>query len=56
MRSVTTIGGRARIGFGGPEQLAAEVSAIAVDQLDLRPGVRVIATWKAAATRLVPLG
>ena len=54
--SVTTIGGRVRLGLDGPEQLTAEVSTTAVAHLDLRPGIAVAATWKAAATRLVPLG
>ncbi len=54
--SITTIGGRVRLGLAGPEPLIAEVSTTAVEHLDLRPGVLVAATWKAAATRLVPLG
>ena len=54
--SVTTIGGRVRLGLDGPERLTAEVSTTAVAHLDLRPGLLVAATWKAAATRLVPLG
>jgi molybdopterin-binding protein len=31
----------------------AEVTPEAVDHLRLRPGTRVLATWKASATRLV---
>jgi molybdopterin-binding protein len=54
--SVTAIGGRVRLGLGGPEPLTAEVSTTAVERLGLKPGSRVSATWKAAATRLVPLG
>jgi len=54
--SITTIGGRVRLGLAGSEPLTAEVSTTAVEHLDLRPGVLVAATWKAAATRLVPLG
>ncbi len=54
--SITTIGGRVRLGLAGPEPLIAEVSTTAVEHLDLRPGALVAATWKAAATRLVPLG
>jgi molybdate transport system ATP-binding protein len=53
--SVTAIGGRARVGLAGPQPLTAEVSAAAVRELALAPGERVLATWKAAATRLVPL-
>ena len=53
--SVTTIGGRVRLGLGGTEHLTAEVSTTAITHLDLQPGTRVAASWKAAATRLVPL-
>ncbi len=53
--SVTTIGGRVRLGLSGAEHLTAEVSTTAVEHLDLQPGAEVIASWKAAATRLVPL-
>lgn len=53
--SITTIGGRARLGLGGAERLTAEVSTTAINHLDLRPGDRVLATWKAVATRLVAL-
>jgi len=51
--SVTTIGGRVRLGLTGAERLTAEVSTTAVAHLDLRPGTAVAATWKAAATRLI---
>lgn len=52
--SVTTVGGRARLGLSAGQPLIAEVSEAAVAELGLRPGARVAATWKAAATRLVP--
>jgi molybdate transport system ATP-binding protein len=52
--SVTTIGGRVRLGLTGAEHLTAEVSTTAVAHLHLAAGARVSATWKAAATRLVP--
>jgi molybdate transport system ATP-binding protein len=52
--SVTTIGGRVRLGLTGAEHLTAEVSTTAVADLHLAAGARVSATWKAAATRLVP--
>jgi molybdate transport system ATP-binding protein len=52
--SVTSIGGRARIGLAAAQPLVAEVTAAAVRDLDLAPGARVTATWKAAATRLTP--
>jgi molybdate transport system ATP-binding protein len=51
--SITTIGNRVRLGLAGPQQLAAEITNPAADQLGLRPGSRVTASWKAAATRLV---
>ena len=52
--SVTSVGGRVRLGLSAGQPLIAEVSEAAVGALDLRPGARVAATWKAAATRLVP--
>jgi molybdate transport system ATP-binding protein len=51
--SVTTIGSRARVGLAAPEPLAAEITAASATRLDLRPGVRVTAVWKATATRLI---
>jgi molybdate transport system ATP-binding protein len=52
--SVTAVGGRARVGLAAAQPLVAEVSAAAVRDLALAPGVRAIAAWKASATRLVP--
>jgi molybdate transport system ATP-binding protein len=52
--SITEIGGRARVGLQAGQPLVAEVSVVAVRELGLAPGVRVTATWKAAATRLAP--
>ena len=54
--SVTTVGNRVRVGLAAPQPLTAEVSEAAVHELCLAPGVRAVATWKAAATRLLPLG
>ena len=54
--SITTVGARVRLGLAGPEHLSVEVTATAVADLDLEPGTPVSATWKAAATRLIPLG
>ena len=51
--SMTTIGNRVRLGLAGSQPLAAEVTQAAVDQLGLRTGAMVTASWKAAATRLV---
>jgi molybdate transport system ATP-binding protein len=51
--SVTTVGGRVRVGLGGAQPLIAEVTRDSAERLQLEPGARVIATWKATATRLV---
>ncbi len=51
--SVTTIAGRARVGLAAPQPLVAEVTAASAERLGLAPGGRVLAVWKAAATRLV---
>jgi molybdate transport system ATP-binding protein len=51
--AVTTIGSRARVGLAAPEPLVAEVTAASAARLDLRPGARVVAVWKATATRLI---
>ena len=53
--SVTTVGSRVRVGLGGSQPLVAEVTRDSAERLRLEPGARVIATWKAAATRLVGL-
>jgi molybdate transport system ATP-binding protein len=53
--SVTTVGNRVRLGLAGPQPLAAEITRVAADGLELHPGSRVTASWKAAATRLVPI-
>ena len=53
--SVTAVGNRVRLGLAAPQPLAAEVTSAAAEQLGLRAGLRVTASWKAAATRLVAL-
>ena len=53
--SVTTIGNRVRLGLAAPQSLAAEVTTASAGALQLREGMRVTATWKASATRLVAL-
>jgi molybdopterin-binding protein len=50
--SVTVVGSRARVAVDAPQPLVAEVTAAAVEELGLAPGVPVAATWKATATRL----
>jgi molybdate transport system ATP-binding protein len=52
--SVTELGVRARLGLEAPQPLAAEVTTEAVRALGLVPGAAATATWKAAATRLIP--
>jgi molybdenum ABC transporter ATP-binding protein len=51
--SLTTVGNRVRLGLAAPQPLAAEITAASAERLGLRPGARVTATWKAAATRVV---
>src|SRR5205823_13518149 len=51
--SVTVVGNRVRVGLAAPQPLAADVTLASVDGLRVRPGERAVATWKAAATRLV---
>jgi molybdate transport system ATP-binding protein len=53
--SITTVGNRVRVGLAAPQPLTAELSDAAVRELELQPGSRAIASWKAAATRLLPL-
>ena len=53
--SITTVGSRVRLGLVGPQPLVAEVTLASVDRLGLRPGGRVVAVWKASATRLVSI-
>jgi molybdate transport system ATP-binding protein len=51
--TVTAVGGRVRVGLQAGQPLTAEVTEPAVRELALAPGVRVAATWKATATRLI---
>ena len=53
--SVTAVGNRIRAGLTAPQPLTAELSDASAHELDLAPGAPVIATWKAAATRLLRL-
>jgi molybdate transport system ATP-binding protein len=53
--SVTAVGNRIRAGLAAPQPLTAELSDASAHELDLAPGAPVIATWKAAATRLLRL-
>ena len=53
--SVTAVGTRVRAGLAAPQPLVAELSDASVHELGLVPGASAVATWKASATRLVPL-
>jgi molybdate transport system ATP-binding protein len=52
--SLTVIGNRVRVGLAAPQPLAAELTGASAARLGLAPGVRAIASWKAAATRIMP--
>jgi molybdate transport system ATP-binding protein len=52
--SVTAIGPRVRVGLAAPQPLTAEVSEASVRELGLAPGMRAVASFKAAATRVLP--
>jgi molybdopterin-binding protein len=53
--SVMTIGPRVRVGLAAPQPLTAELSEQSAQALELRPGARAVASFKAAATRVLPL-
>ena len=50
--SMSRLGNRVRVTIG---PVTAEVTADSADRLGIREGERLVATWKATATRLVPL-
>ncbi|HEV3230592.1 MAG TPA: ABC transporter ATP-binding protein [Solirubrobacteraceae bacterium] len=53
--SVTPVGNRVRVGLVAAQPLTAEVTEAAARGLRLRSGTRVVASWKATATRVVSL-
>jgi molybdate transport system ATP-binding protein len=53
--SVTPVGNRVRVGLAAPQPLTAEVTAEAVAALDLIPGSRLVAGFKATGIRVLPL-
>ena len=53
--TITHVGNRVRVGVEAGQPLVAEVTEPAVRALGLQPGIEVAATFKASATRLVPL-
>jgi molybdate transport system ATP-binding protein len=52
--TVTVLGARVRVGLSAPQPLTAEITDASLERLGLQPGAPVVATWKAAATRLAP--
>jgi molybdate transport system ATP-binding protein len=52
VRSLVELGNRVRVTVG---PLTAEITAASADRLGLRDGERVVASFKATATRIVPL-
>jgi molybdate transport system ATP-binding protein len=53
VRGVVPLGNRVRVALDG---LIAEVTPESAERLGIRPGQRVVATWKATASRTVPRG
>jgi ABC-type molybdate transport system ATPase subunit len=53
--SVTTFGPRVRVALAAPQPLTAELSQALARDLGLVPGARAVASFKAAATRVLPL-
>jgi molybdate transport system ATP-binding protein len=54
VESITPVGGRVRVGLAASQPLSAEITEAASREMGLRKGSRVIASWKATATRLSP--
>ena len=53
--SCTTIGNRVRVGLAAPQPLSAEITASSAHKLQLGTGDRIVASWKASATRLLTI-
>jgi len=51
--SVTAIGNRVRLGLAAPQPFVAEITEASARAMKLSPGVRAVATWKAASTRVL---
>lgn len=51
--SIAPLGNRVRVGLDAGQPLAAELTPAGAAALGLAPGLAVVATWKATATRLV---
>jgi len=54
VESLTVLGSRVRVGLRASQPLVAEITDASAQALGLAPGVRAVATFKAAATRLSP--
>jgi molybdate transport system ATP-binding protein len=52
--SLTVVGNRVRLGLSAGQELVAEITQASAERLALRVGSHVSASWKAAATRVVP--
>lgn len=52
VHSLTAVGNRVRVGLEAGQPLIAEVTQAAADDLGLRVGLEVAASWKATATRV----
>jgi molybdate transport system ATP-binding protein len=52
VQSITAVGNRVRVGLDAGQPLVAEVTQAAADDLELRVGASVTASWKATATRV----
>ncbi len=53
VRRVAGVGNRVRVTVGSDPAVVAEITDESVHRLGLRPGIEVVATWKATGTRLV---
>jgi molybdate transport system ATP-binding protein len=51
--SVTEIGNRVRVVLATPQPLTVEITGRSADALGIEPGARLVAAWKATATRLI---
>jgi molybdate transport system ATP-binding protein len=51
---VVVMGNRARVTLGSRPPVVAEITEASARRLGVEPGVRLVATWKATGTRLVP--
>jgi molybdate transport system ATP-binding protein len=52
VQSITTVGNRLRVGLDAGQPIVAEITQGAADDLGLRVGAAVTASWKATATRV----